>query len=232
MATNVIFESGGGLTLKLAAATGSAGDPYVNGFIKGVLIDDSDGTNASVMTEFTAVVDLTVEAKNGVGNSAVAVGDKLYYDSAETIKINKDATNGKYYGIALETVSSGSSGVIRVGLGAPVGGGGESPAGVTEVTADGAITIPTRNTVFAITKAGVAAMTLAAPTADVHDGVTLTFISATAQAHTLTNASPGFNGAGAGGDVGTFGGAIGDNIVVVAHNAVWLVVSKVNVTLA
>lgn len=231
MATNVYKDTMGGLTIELPAATGSSGDPYLNGSIRGLLLTDSDGTNASVLTEFTSIVDVVVEAKIANGNSAVAVGDDIFYDSAETIKLNKDSTNGVFYGVALETVTSGSSDTIKVGLGSSRGGVGGA-SGVVEYAASGAIAIPTRNTTIVLTKAGVGAMTLAAPTALTHDGVTLTIISSTAQAHTLTNASPGFNGGGAASDVGTFGGAIGDNIVLVAHNAVWLVVSKTNVTLA
>lgn len=104
---------------------------------------------------------------------------------------------------------------------------------VVAVTADGAITIPSVNTTYNITKAGVAAMTLANPTATTHDGLRLTFMSNTANAHTLSNAGgAGFNDGGSGSDVGTFGGAKGDNIVVQAYQGKWYVVSKVNVTLA
>ena len=103
----------------------------------------------------------------------------------------------------------------------------------TTVTANGAISIPTANTTYYITKAGVAAMTLADPTATTHDGLTLTFISTTAQAHALSNAAgSGFNAGGAASDIGTFGGAIGDGITLTAYGGKWLVVSKTNVTLA
>lgn len=104
---------------------------------------------------------------------------------------------------------------------------------ITAVTANGAISIPSGNTTYAITKAGVAAMTLANPTATTHDGLRLTFIATTANAHTLDNsAGAGFNDGGAGSDVGTFGGDKGDNIVIEAYQGKWYVVSKVNVTLA
>ncbi len=106
-----------------------------------------------------------------------------------------------------------------------------SSGGVVELgAANGAIA--TVNGTVMLTKAGVAAMTLAAPTAGVDDGKILRIVAATANAHTVTQASPGFNSAGGSGDVGTFGGAIGDNLVVLAYNGVWHVVSKVNVTIA
>lgn len=84
----------------------------------------------------------------------------------------------------------------------------------------------------ALTKAGVAAMTLAAPTTTTDDGKVLRIVAMTANAHTVTQASPGFNNAGAGGDVATFGGAVGDNLVLIAYQGVWYVQSQVNVTIA
>lgn len=96
-----------------------------------------------------------------------------------------------------------------------------------------AIAIPAFSQTIDITAAGVSAMTLANPTATTHDGVRLTFMSTTANAHTLSNAAgAGFNGGGAATDIGTFGGAKGDNIIVEAYQGVWYVVTKTNVTLA
>jgi hypothetical protein len=102
---------------------------------------------------------------------------------------------------------------------------------VTLVTADGAIAIPTVNTTYIITKAGVAAMTIVAPAAG-DNGVRLTFISATANAHTLDMASTGLNEGSA--DIGTFGGAKGDGVTLIAYNQHWYQVpgSNANVTFA
>jgi len=101
------------------------------------------------------------------------------------------------------------------------------------VSANGAIAVPPGDTVYVITKAGVAAMTIVDPTAGTDDGKVLTFISATANAHTLSNgAGSGFNSAGAAGDIGTFGGAIGDGLQITAWNGKWLVNYLRNVTLA
>lgn len=100
------------------------------------------------------------------------------------------------------------------------------------ISADGAVTITAANKLYVITKASAAAITIANPTATTHDGVTLTFVSTTAAAHTLSNAAgAGFNDGGAGGDVGTFGGAKGDNITIVAYGGKWYVLNSVNVTL-
>lgn len=101
---------------------------------------------------------------------------------------------------------------------------------VTVASADGAISVKTG--VVVVTKAGVAALTLADPTATDDDGCELLIISATAQAHTVSNAAgSGFNGGGASADVGTFGGAKGDNMRLVAYQGDWYTVSLRNVTL-
>lgn len=96
--------------------------------------------------------------------------------------------------------------------------------------ASGAVVIKPSTVV--ITKAGVAALTIADP-ATTQNGLEMTFISATAQAHTLSNAAgSGFNGGGGAADVGTFGGAKGDGMTIVAYGGVWYVKDKTNVTLA
>lgn len=97
-------------------------------------------------------------------------------------------------------------------------------------SADGAVSI--KSGVVYITKAGVCALTIADPTATVDDGKTLIVFATTAHAHTLSNAAgSGFNGAGSGSDVGTFGGAIGDMIEISAYQGKWYVMRNTNVTL-
>lgn len=104
---------------------------------------------------------------------------------------------------------------------------------------DGAISIALKDfpdTVL-ITKGSAAALTLAAPTAGSparggHDGMRITIYSTTAYAHTVTNTSPGFNNLSTSGDVGTFGAAVGNYLVVEAYNGIWYTVGNLNVTLA
>lgn len=102
--------------------------------------------------------------------------------------------------------------------------GGIGPSEIDDT--NGAIGI-VAGSVF-LTKAGVAAMTLAAPVA-ADNGKVLRIIATTANAHTVTCPAATINAASA---IGTFGGAAGDNIVLVAYNLKWYVVSKVNVTLS
>lgn len=105
-----------------------------------------------------------------------------------------------------------------------------NPAGVQfpyQVLADdGAITIPCG--VVELTKAGASAITLAVPDAN---GLLLAVTSKTAQAHTLTVAS-GLHGLGTGEDVGTFGGAIDDCVMLMSVGGYWVQVANVNVTFA
>jgi hypothetical protein len=100
----------------------------------------------------------------------------------------------------------------------------------TDADADGAIAV--RSGVVRVTKAGVAALTLADPVA-ADEGKVLIITSTTAQAHTIDNtAGSGFDGAGAAGDFATLGGAIGDGLVLVAAATVWNVLVNKNATLS
>jgi len=96
-------------------------------------------------------------------------------------------------------------------------------------SADGAIGI--KQGLAIITKASAAALTLAAPTAGTDDGKRLLIVTATAQAHTVTQTTPGFNNGGTASDVATFTGAIGNGMEIVAYNGVWYTVSLRNVAL-
>ena len=104
-----------------------------------------------------------------------------------------------------------------------------APDYVTAASADGAITIQSGTVV--ITKGTACALTLGTPTT-AQNGTVIRIISATAAAHTVTATTIGFNAADAAGDVGTFGAAIGNNLIVVAYGGEWLVLGNTGVTLA
>lgn len=89
---------------------------------------------------------------------------------------------------------------------------------------DGAITIPGGYVI--LDKAGAIAATLADPTVD---GLEITVISATAQAHTLDLVS-GVDGGAA--DVGTYGGAIADRVTLFSYDGSWWTKQNTNVTFA
>ena len=100
---------------------------------------------------------------------------------------------------------------------------------ITDYAADGAIA--DKNALVTLSKAGVGAYTLAAPTDGTDDGKVLTIISKTAQAHVVTSPVVGFNAKGSSGTL-TGGGAKGDTTVLVAIAGNWYVKDKVNVTVA
>lgn len=98
---------------------------------------------------------------------------------------------------------------------------------VQTMSADGAITLLAGG-IVEVTKSGVCAMTLALPAGD---GYLLFISSKTANAHTLTIAG-GLHGLGDSENVGTFGGAPDDGIVLASINGYWVQVANVNVTVA
>ena len=103
----------GGKRLKLSVTSGAlSGAPEVAGDLAGVLLVDADSNDEAVVA-LEGVFDLAVTGADGSGNAAVAVGDKLYKDGTQ---INKDDTNGVFFGHALEAVSSGSTATINVRL--------------------------------------------------------------------------------------------------------------------
>lgn len=95
--------------------------------------------------------------------------------------------------------------------------------------AAGAIAIPNEDARIFLVAGSAAAMTLALPsTAD--DGKTLTIQAGAAQAYTVTTpTATGFKNTTG---TATFGGAIGDNMVIQAYKGQWLPVSVINVTFA
>lgn len=104
------------------------------------------------------------------------------------------------------------------------------PAGVafpTQVlSGDGAITIPCG--IVELTEAGASAITLGLPD---QNGLILAVTSKTAQAHTLTVTS-GLHGLGTGEDVGTFGGAVDDCVILASVGGYWVQIANTNVTFA
>lgn len=101
---------------------------------------------------------------------------------------------------------------------------------IVTYSVSGAIAIPNQNSIIVLDKAGVAAMTLAGPAAD-QDGLEVTILSATAQAHTVTYTA-GFYGDTTSSDVATFAAKAGASMTIIARGGTWGVKSLANVTLA
>ncbi len=114
MAKNRVFAESRKLSLPVSAGTVS-GDPVAVGQLTGVaLIDRTSAGNATV--DRRGVYSLAVQAVNGAGNSAVAVGDELYHTAADATKLSKKNT-GIFFGYALEVIAAGTTATIRVALG-------------------------------------------------------------------------------------------------------------------
>lgn len=86
----------------------------------------------------------------------------------------------------------------------------------------GAGTVPINNTIVYLTKASAGAYTLAAPARDQQN--TITFVSTTAAAHTITYTA-GFYGNTTSSDVATFPATINAVFVIKAQNGTWAPVS-------
>lgn len=120
MATNRVYHDGRQLSLVCSdPATPASGDPVIIGQIPGVaLTKEGEGGNGSTATsvDMGGVYNLSVKGVNGSGNTAVAVGDILYYVSGDTPVLSKKDT-GVRFGYALEAVTSGATKTIAVKIG-------------------------------------------------------------------------------------------------------------------
>ncbi len=116
MSTNQVYDEARKLSLAVTDPVAPAsGDPVLVGQIPGVALTAAraDGTTT---IDTAGVYNLTVNAVDGVGNSAVAVGDILYYTAADVIKLAKKNA-GVRFGYALDALAAGANGVIRVKVG-------------------------------------------------------------------------------------------------------------------
>ena len=103
---------------------------------------------------------------------------------------------------------------------------------VATYTVAGAIAIPTtkQNVYVKISAGSAIALTIVDPTL-AQEGQEMRFQAEAAQAYTVSNAAgSGFNSGGSSKDIGTFGGAIGDNFHAKAVGGKWNVLSALNVT--
>lgn len=145
MSTNIVKEPGWRLSVVCTDPTAPAsGDPVRYGAMTGVAETD-EGAGGNISTETTVyfgpcVVDMSVKGVDDSGNSAVAVGDAIFYVDADTPKLSKKAT-GYFFGFALEAITSGSTDTINV-LRTATPGGGTLAAGSIGATqlATGAVT--------------------------------------------------------------------------------------------
>lgn len=104
------------------------------------------------------------------------------------------------------------------------------PQTPTPLSVNGAIN-PRLSASYVITKAGVLADTLAAPTATTDDGIVIDIVSNTANAHTVT-ATALYDSGSASVNLATFAAFKGARLRVKAYQGRWQVVSTVGVTMS
>lgn len=120
MATNIIRYLQEHFALPVVVshpASPVSGNPVRYGDMTGIaLTDEGEGGNSATQTtvEFGAIVaDVSVKGVDDSGNSAVAVGDSIFYVDADTPNLSKKAS-GYFFGFAMETISSGGTDTINV----------------------------------------------------------------------------------------------------------------------
>jgi len=143
MATNIRHRPGWELPVVVTnPATPSSGDPVRYGERTGIALTDESNTSSGLATGETSVyfgpcvVEVSVKGIDDSGNSAVAVGDSIYYVDADTPNLSKKAS-GYFFGFAMAAVDSGATATVEV---AKVDGGAYSGTVNTGDIATGAVT--------------------------------------------------------------------------------------------
>jgi len=113
VATNIVYEAGNNLDLVCThPATPASGDPVRVGDFCGVALT-AERVSGKTSVQLVGVATLSVKAIDGNGNSAVVVGDTLYYVDADTPVLSKK-TAGKKIGYALAAIDAGATATIQV----------------------------------------------------------------------------------------------------------------------
>lgn len=104
--------------IRISAAGLVSGQPSMHGDISFVALDDSD-SDGVVNAVTRGVFDLTVEARDSIGASAVVDGDIIYFDSADTPVLSKDNTGVRFGVVNSEgvTITAGGTGIIPIIIG-------------------------------------------------------------------------------------------------------------------
>lgn len=190
-----------------------------------------------------ALNDLVITVASATGalvKNMIQIDNEFYTQTGDAVGTTLPVRGGEQ---GSAQVAHNKGAVVQMGLAsdfsvAPPGSATIQPVspnwGVVTYTVAGAMAIPTtkQNLYVKLSAGSGITMTLADPTA-AQEGQELLIQAEAAQAYIVTNAAgSGFNSAGGSGDVGTFGGAIGDNLHIKAVGTKWNVINKVNVTLA
>jgi hypothetical protein len=115
MADNLIMKEGKYLNVAVTASKTSGEIDLLGSKFPVVLLTDRDSTSGYASVDVgPAVYDLSVVAKNADGNSAVAVWDRLYWDTGQSPDALSKDDSKIFFGYALETVTTGETATINV----------------------------------------------------------------------------------------------------------------------
>lgn len=157
MATNKIQD--GKILHLTVGSTVVSGDPVVVGNgIRGVAQTSYNSADGKAVIDTEGVYDLSVQAVDDAGNSAVAVGDRLYYNASDSPKLSKKKS-GKFFGFALEAINTGLTATINV----KIAQAGAIDGQAYEVVAAGNYAVPASpapSTTITISVAGILATDL------------------------------------------------------------------------
>lgn len=183
--------------------------------------------NATTLNGAIGVSDNQIRLTSGTG---AAVGSLIKVDDEKMRILNIDLTPVVSVSRGINgTAAAAHATLATVDIGTPDEFAQIPAPGQYTYGAAGALQV--KPGVHVLKSGAASAMTLRAPTG-AENGIELEVVAATAHAYTVTQTTPGFNNAGTSGDVGTFGGAIGDNFRIRAINGQWHVMTATNVTVA
>ncbi len=111
MATNETHDNADQMKLPVPAGY-TSGDSVVVGRMAGVLLTDRDAAGNAIV-KMRGAFDLSVEGTNAAGNTAIAIGDAIFWQSGDTPTLSADES-GELLGHALEIVASGATTTIKV----------------------------------------------------------------------------------------------------------------------
>lgn len=248
--TRAISSGSGGGGIPGGGTIGpSAGHATINPFVSPAVLEiiSSAATTTPLALENTATGGSFAVFLAGSGQNSYIQG--IPGSNAALAVFIEFGDVGGTAALALNVGSGGKIGFFNttpVARPAPAGGTGGNPALATiaaalaqttgsglladtnliagqNIAIDGAINPVAGNVV--ISKAGILAGTLAAPTTPAQDYTILRIVSLTANAHVITGPAAGFNAGGAGADVATFTtAAIGNSLTLMAFGGVWYIV--------
>lgn len=181
--------------------------------------DNSAGSAGVGLNGWANVKREGIFAFNQSGLNQATVGQRAYFSDDNTVT----TTVGAIFAGIIVAIDEANS-LAWVDIANAVMG----PNGIITLGASGAIT-PSLPATYVITKAGVAAMTLAAPTAGTDDGKIIVVTSDTANAHTIT-ATGLLDTGSASVNVATFAAQKGAGVTLMAYNGRWKVLGSVGIT--